>query len=239
MWRDFLHGVRQLAYPNLCLWCRDLHEDSDADFCPRCLAAFTNDPEATCPRCSSTVAPHADLTGGCVRCREFTFHFDSAARMAEYKPPLADVIVRMKRPPGDALAECLANVWAQTMAAKLDPFKPDLIVPIPLHWRRRLWRGFNGPTIFAQALAARLRIPCRPRLLRRTRPTPSQTTLTAAQRRENVKNAFAVRSARGLAGKSVIVVDDVLTTGSTTSEAAKALKAAGVAAVHVMVIAHR
>jgi len=239
MWRAFLHGVRQLAYPDLCLFCRDLHDDPDADFCPKCLSAFTCDPEATCPRCASTVAPQADVTGGCVRCRDVAFHFDSSARMNEYKPPISDAVIRMKRLPGDILAECLAKVWAETMAPKLRALNPAVVVPVPLHWRRRLWRGFNGPAIFAHALATRLRVPCRPRLLRRTRATPSQTTLTPAQRRENVKNAFAVRNWSGLAGKTVILIDDVLTTGSTTSEAAKALKAAGAAAVHVAVIAHR
>ncbi|WP_020471746.1 ComF family protein [Zavarzinella formosa] len=239
MWRDLLHGVRQLAYPNLCLWCRELHDDPAADFCQKCLAEFTTDPEAICPRCCLTVAPQVDVSAGCVQCRDIRFHFESATRLNTYKPPLSDVIVRMKRPPGEDLAESLAKVWADKMAAKMQPLKPDMVMPIPLHWRRRLWRGFNGPNLFAIALASRLRIPCRPRLLRRVRPTPSQTTLTVAQRRDNMRNAFAARKPKELAGKTVILVDDVLTTGSTLSEAAKALKSAGTATVHVAVIARR
>ena len=111
-------------------------------------------------------------------------------------------------------------------------------MPVPLHWWRRWSRGFNQSELLAQAVARRLEIPCRPRWLRRIRHTPYQVGQTAAGRRDNVKNAFAARSRPELKGQAVLLIDDVLTTGSTASEAAKALKKAGAAKVWVAVLAH-
>ena len=239
MWRQLLQGVRELAYPNLCLWCRELFDDPNDCFCPACLAAFTTDDEVVCPRCTSTVAASADVRDGCVRCRDENLRFDSAFRLSEYRPPLSDVILRMKQPAGDLLAEGIADVWAGQMAPRIRPLAPNIIVPVPLHWRRRLWRGFNVANLLGRALGNRLGIPGHGSALRRVRPTPSQTTLTPAQRRTNVRNAFAVRRRFQMNGALAVLVDDVLTTGSTLSEAARALKAAGVKSVHAAVIAHR
>lgn len=239
MWRELLLGVRELAYPNICVWCRELHDDTQADFCPKCVAEFTTDTETTCPRCSSSVAEMADVSKGCPRCVGDKLHFESAMRMNGYQPPISDVILRMKQPTGDVLTECMAKLWSVKMAPRIRPLGANIIMAVPLHWRRRLWRGFNVPQLLAGTLAKTLKIPCRTNLLRRTRATPSQTTRTPAQRRENVRHAFVARRPSELAGKTILLVDDVLTTGSTLSDAARALKAAGVTSVHAAVIAHR
>lgn len=239
MWKEFLFGLRELAYPNICFWCRKLHEDPRADFCPDCIAEFTEDTERTCPRCSSSVAEMADVTKGCPRCEREKLQFASAIRMNCYRPPLSDAIVRMKQPSGDVLGDCMAKLWSRQMAPRLSPLGANIVMAVPLHWSRRLWRGFNGPQLLAIELARRLKVPCRTSWLRRIRATPSQTTQTPTQRRENVRKAFVVKKSARLYGQVVVLVDDVLTTGSTLSDASRAIKAAGAKAVHVAVVAHR
>jgi predicted amidophosphoribosyltransferase len=103
---------------------------------------------------------------------------------------------------------------------------------------RRLRRGYNQSEILARPLAGRLRLPCRPGWLRRGRRTPQQTLQPPAGRRENVRGAFRARAGAGLRGRTVLLVDDVLTTGSTAHEAARALRQAGAARVVVAVLAH-
>jgi predicted amidophosphoribosyltransferase len=95
-----------------------------------------------------------------------------------------------------------------------------------------------GSCALARALAARLSLPCHPRWLRRIRNTPKQTAQTPTGRRENVRGAFRAPRRARLRGKAVLLVDDVLTTGSTCSEAARALREAGAARVVVAVLAH-
>jgi ComF family protein len=237
--RELLRGVLQLVYPGVCAACHaPLAPDQDA-FCPPCRAALTADPHATCPRCSSTLGPHtAADESGCPRCRGTRFAYASVVRMGPYEGVLRDLVLRVKQPTGEQTAELLGRLWAAHLAPRLRPLKPTVVVPVPLHWWRRWRRTYNPSETLAHALAGALGVPCRPGWLRRIRATPMQTLQTPAGRAGNVRGAFrAARSARP-AGQTVLLVDDVLTTGSTASEAARALTAAGAARVHVAVLAH-
>ena len=199
--------------------------------------ALTTDPSASCPRCSGTVGPYARLEGGCNACRDQPFHFECAVRLGPYKDLLRQVILRLKHASGEGLAEVLGELWASHMEKRLRDLMPDVVVPIPLHWWRRLTRGYNQSEVLARGLAQRLGIPCQPRWLRRIRNTPQQVGQTATVRRENVKNAFFAPSRVELRGKTILLVDDVSTTGSTANDAARALRRAGAARVVVAVLA--
>jgi ComF family protein len=207
-------------------------------FCPACRTSLATDPHLTCPRCASTVGPFTHLDDGCHHCREYRFHFERVVRLGTYDGLLRDVILRMKHGSGEGLAESLGELWAEHALPRLQEACADVVIPVPLHWWRRWTRGYNQSEALARAVAARLRIPCRMGWLRRIRNTPMQTLQTAADRRHNVRGAFRTRSAIPLKGKSVLLVDDVLTTGSTASEAAGALRAAGAARIVVAVLAH-
>jgi ComF family protein len=145
--------------------------------------------------------------------------------------------LRIKHAPGEALAEHLGQFWAKEAGDRLAEFQANLVVPVPLHWRRRLARGYNQCDILAEHLARRLGLPLRPRWLRRTRYTPFQTSRPTAERRANVAGVFQVRRGAALRGQTVLLIDDVMTTGSTASEAARALRTAGAARVVVAVLA--
>jgi len=113
----------------------------------------------------------------------------------------------------------------------------DLLTSVPLHWRRRLRRGFDQAGLLAQRLSRFLQIPLSDRNLRRIRATASQTGLSESKRRENVRGAFRVRRPDEVEGKRVLLVDDVMTTGATASECARTLLSAGAKDVSVLVVA--
>jgi ComF family protein len=143
----------------------------------------------------------------------------------------------MKHERGRRLAVALADLFFEIRTGKIAALGIDAVVPVPLHWKRRAWRGYNQSAEVAERLAHRLRLPFHENLLRRTRPTPVQTNLSATKRRENVRNAFAPR--RRLEGATVLLVDDVMTTGATCHYAAKALKEAGASKVIAAILARR
>jgi len=207
-------------------------------FCIPCRTALTADRARTCPRCASTIGPFTAIEDGCPQCRDSVYHFESAIRLGPYDGLLRELVLRMKSAWNEELAELLGELWASNAEVPFRAFNADVVVPVPLHWWRRWRRGYNQSESLARSLAMALGLPCRPRWLRRARATPMQTRQSPTVRRENVRGVFAARPRAALHGRTVLLVDDVLTTGSTASEAARALRAAGAARVVVAVLAH-
>jgi ComF family protein len=134
----------------------------------------------------------------------------------------------------------LARYFARTIVAALPSEECfDLIVPVPLHWTRRIARGYNQSALLARAIGRSTRAPVALRVLVKRRRTADQTSLDIAARRRNVRTAFAVRKARAgfLSGLRVLLVDDVLTTGATAGACARVLREAGASRVFVAAIA--
>ncbi len=236
--RDLGQGLLALLYPGSCSSCRRSIPPEHLPFCPACRADLTADGRPTCPRCAGTVGPFALLQDGCPECRGVAFHFEGAIRLGPYAGLLRDLILRMKNAEGEVLAELVGELWASQGAAKLRGCGAEIIIPVPLHWRRRWQRGYNQSEALARGLAYGLKLPCRPRWLWRTRFTPSQTLQTPTGRRANVRGVFGARPRAALKGRTVLLIDDVMTTGCTASEAARALVAAGAVRVFVAVLAH-
>jgi ComF family protein len=113
----------------------------------------------------------------------------------------------------------------------------DVVAPVPLYWLRRWRRGYDQSAHLAECVASRLKKPLDDYSLRRVRATATQHHLSPTRRKENVRGAFAVRKRRRFDGRSVLLVDDVLTTGATCHQAARALKAAGASHVYCLVLA--
>jgi ComF family protein len=152
-----------------------------------------------------------------------------------YAGTLREAVHRFKFGGALALDRPLGGLLAARLAAEMPLWRPELVVPVPLHRRRLGERTYNQSLLLARELARQWRVAVPARLLLRTRPTPPQQGLTAAQRRRNLKGAFALR--RPLGGERVLLVDDVLTTGATARECARMLLAGGAGEVAVAVLA--
>lgn len=239
---DLARGLLQLVFPNTCLIC-DVRETDLPPFrhglCNACHHAVTIDLRPSCPRCGLTVGPHTDVANGCVGCREDSLGFESVIRLGTYENRLREAVIRMKSGAGIALAEMMGRVFWESACDRLRSARIDIVIPVPLHWRREWVRGHNQAGAVAEELAKGLMVTFGPKHLRRVRHTPQQVQPSAAARRENVRGAFRVRRGASVAGKRILLVDDVMTTGSTAGEAARTLRKAGAEGVMVAVLARR
>jgi ComF family protein len=228
-----------LLFPPRCVYCGEDLADPRQEW-HLCASCFTKVVPATwhgCNRCGSEIAGDDPAPDGCQSCRQAKLCFDSVIPLGGYHSGLRAAVLRMKHPSHDALSVAMGRMLAERQRERLTEFRADMIVPVPMYWGRRLGRGKNSPELLASCLAKTLGAPVRTTILVRRRNTLPQTGLPPSQRFENVRGAFRVRRPDAVKDARVLLVDDVLTTGATCSEAADTLKQAGAAAVAVAVVA--
>jgi len=214
-------GVRILDHGHLCGDCWRTLSPIAPPVCEGCGIPF------------DTPIDDGALCGGCLKDRPA---FDWARAAVTYEGLGRELVLKLKH----GAAGAVVPVMAAMMAAAVGPDRQvDMIIPVPLHRWRLLARRFNQSQLLASGLEARLGVPCRPLVLRRVRATASQGGKTKKGRIRNVSGAFAVSPTDrdSLAGKSILLVDDVHTTGATASACAATLKAAGAADVGVVAFA--
>jgi ComF family protein len=163
--------------------------------------------------------------------------FSAARSFGYYTGEMATLIQGLKFQGRRNLTALLAPLLARTLSESWEREEFDLIVPVPLHPRRRRNRGYNQSGLLAQALSAQIAVPFGDRALRRIRPTLPQVGLSNPQRLENVRKAFVCPDPPKVSGKRILLVDDVITTGATTASAAQALLRAGCFRVSVLTVA--
>ena len=164
-----------------------------------------------------------DEQGLCGLCRRGVRGFDAAYSFGFYEDELRELIHLFKYGRVQPLAKPLGRLLALALPRDQEF---DVIVPMPLHWRKRWQRGFNQSALLASEIGRRANVPVKS-ALRRIRPTATQAGLTNAKRRLNVSGAFRAWKRPALTGKRVLLVDDVMTTGATAASCARALKIAG------------
>jgi ComF family protein len=240
-----------LVFPAACASCQaefaDHPPDPNLPLCSACLDEIELIDGPTCRQCGAPVPrlgrdcdmPAIQVTqpSGCARCRGRKLWFDETIAAGLYSGRLRELLLRMKRVEGDDLSLAIGQLVWQQCSERLGAAKADVVVPVPLHWRRRLAHRTNSAAILGEVLAGRLQLPFAERLLRRRRHTKPQASVTPTQRWENVRRAFSIRGGYHLNEAHVLLVDDILTTGATCSEAARALRKAGAAKITVVVAA--
>jgi ComF family protein len=236
--RHWLAGGLDLLFPPTCAHC---HRES-GEFggrillCEECRELLTA-AERACRRCGAGVAADGRSLDDCFQCQGRRLQFEAVVRLGSYEAALRTAVLELKRPHHQGLAHALGQWMAQCRAEELAKLEADVVVPVPMHWARRAWRGGNSPDSLARQLAKSLRLPLAGHLLRRRRYTRPQASLTHGERRRNLKGAFRARPHRDLPGARVLLVDDIMTTGATAREAARTLLAAGAGSVVVAVLA--
>ncbi len=219
--------------------------------CPLCEAETVKHPICTscrdqivtsCPRCSRCgmpAGPWANLDGGCSECRERSIGFDAAITVGNYSGEMKQLCLKLKNHANAWLVRWLADLVVETRRSELeialqnDP-KP-IVIAIPLHWRRRFDRGYNQAEAIARRLARRLKLPV-VHNLRRIKNTEPLAEKSRTERLEVMHDAFTVRRPEQVKGRTIVLVDDILTSGATCGSAARALKKAGAKRVVVVVL---
>lgn len=236
--RDVLAWLLDVLLPRACAGCADaLPAGHRGALCAPCRASLANDVAARCAWCA---APVSQPIPACSRCIRRPPAFASAAALGLYRPtavglnPLAATVQALKYRGRRLLARELGSM----LVAALDPRGAELVVPVPLHPSRLRARGYNQSALLARRVARALARPLLCDALVQRHPTPDLVGLGAAARRAALAGAFAVAPRRraALAGRVVLLVDDVLTTGATADAAARVLRAAGARAVHVWTV---
>jgi len=225
--------VLAVVFPSRCPECQSFVEHpTRGPLCGDCWAALPRHRGELCP-CGVPLAGASSAV--CGRCRRGLSLFRSGFSLGPYEGGLRAVIHELKFHGRRRVADRLAERMAASPAAAAVLTSGAVLVPVPLHPRRRRQRGFNQSELLARALARRCPlVTVAADAVVRRKETPPQTGLSAAARRSNVAGAFAVRRRCRVDGRVVVVVDDVVTTGATARACAAALREAGAAEVRLL-----
>lgn len=227
-----------VLYPPRCSWCDcDLDQPSGPLLCEKCQADLGPLEWPSCRRCGAAAPADQPLPNECPMCRYTPFHFETVVSLGGYKGELRSAILKMKRPFSEPLSAAMGKLFTIRRGGALKSLDVDALVPIPMHWVRRLVRKTNSPELLAAQMGRGLGLPVFSRAVRRRRNTLPQKNLLPRERFRNVRGAFRLVKGVDFAGRRVALIDDVMTTGATANEAARLLNEAGAARVVVAVLA--
>lgn len=225
-------------YPESCQLCGNARATpAEGYVCARCWQRVRFITPPFCERCGLPFAGDITTKFECANCREMELHFASARSAVVAKDPVLEVIHRYKYQGALWFEPFLADLLQRAARPALAGETWDLIVPVPLHPTKQREREFNQAERLARHLSAATGLPLRNNLVVRAEPTRTQTLLSRAERAANVRRAFRPRRGARLRGERIVLVDDVFTTGATTSACAAALQSAGAGAVCVWTMA--
>jgi ComF family protein len=229
--------LRQLLLPNRCAHCdAEIASLDDACLvCAECRRLLACGGAPRCPRCAEPLV--GDQLAACRSCRERLPPFERAWALGDYSDGLRTAVLKIKQPSAEPLAAALADLLYQERGVAIREWRPDAILPVPMHWFRRLARGANSAETLSSVLAKRLGAPHAAGCIFRRRRTRPQSGLASGERFRNVRGAFRLRGGIDWAGARILVVDDILTTGATCGEISRLLVAAGVSATAAVVVA--
>ncbi len=232
---DTVGGLGQLLWPAKCVNCGRHSVERGSGLCDDCWDGLISVCSADyCRRCGRDVSPYVAREGVCLSCRGEEIHFDGIVRAGRYAESLQDMVKAFKN---DKTELDSIMVWLADTALETSTFFQDIdfFVPVPLHWRKRLRRGYNHSYLVAIGLKhPTAKVNTDLVRIRNTKEQPTMMTVTA--RAKNVAGAFAVRYRHPFAGRRICLVDDIKTTGATLNECAKTLKEEGASKVFALVL---
>jgi len=230
--RRELTGLLDLLLPPACPLCGQ--EQRRDGFCPVCRRGFHPIASPFCPRCSLPYPTEEGTDHLCESCLRKEPPFVWAQAVGVYEESLRTAIHQFKYHGAVNLDRPLGRLLAAALEEKAARFRPDLLIAVPLHTTRLRERTYNQSLLLARVLGRQWHVPVPARFLVRSRATPPQQGLKAQVRRHNMKGAFSLQGR--VAGKKILLVDDVLTTGATVRECSRILLEGGAAEVAVAVL---
>lgn len=225
-------------FPPLCHYCREpIHDSRKTRLCDSCFETIVPLESPLCPLCGCPFLNGSCSDHPCGACTLARPAFDGARGAVVFDGAVRELIHQFKYSGKTMLRRPLALLAADRLDRFVSGAEPDMIIPVPLHKKRLRQRGFNQAILLGEIFAKRWGLPLLRNNLRRVRWTEPQVNLSAAERLENVKGAFAIDNTTEILGRRILLVDDVYTTGSTVKECAKVLKSGGAKAVFVVTVA--
>ncbi len=226
-----------VLFPPRCLACAHPLAISGSLLCDPCDAAIDLlTQHLACPTCAANVAEYAVSEGCCRQCRSGPHSVSGTVRTAPYRSVVGDLLRRYKYDAREDLEPLLAGMLSSMIDAAPWRDQIEAVVSVPTHWRRRLSRRLHAAETLAAAVATRLELPV-VNALRRVRSGPHQVGLSYTKRAENVRGAFASTRDVTLHAPTILLVDDVRTSGATLTECARILRKAGAKRVYAAVVA--
>ena len=230
-------ALAELCYPVRCWGCaRDWPRPGEL-LCEECHEELVGHGLLRCGRCGQFVGPEILVGGGCWECRDRQFAFAAAVGAVPYGGVARGLVHRFKFNGHGYLAALMAELMGEVARQERLEALCEVVVAVPLHWRRRLGRGYDQSAVLAEEVGRRLALPVGRRAVARRRATAPQSGLSRSERMRNVAGSFTVTRPRAVAERTVLLVDDVLTTGATTDACAQALEEAGATRVFVLTFA--
>jgi ComF family protein len=236
--QNWFNAALAFIYPEICQLCKTERATAKDGFvCSSCRSQVRFIKPPFCTRCGLPYPGDFTALFECTNCREMELHFGSARSATVARSVVREVVHRYKYQRAMWFEPFLADLLIREAKPALCGQKWDFIVPVPLHSVKQREREFNQAERLAAHLSVAIQIPLNNHLLRRISPTATQTKLTRQQRMANMRGAFAVYPGTRLNGERMILVDDIFTTGATTSACAQALQTAGAGDVCVWTVA--
>ena len=228
-------SIVDFLLPRICCGCGVRVMQQQWLVCEKCLDAIPPLPQPICPVCG---CPDAELkaNGRCTDCPMGKIWFQQARGYAVYNGTARTLVEKLKYGKRLEYARLMALRMAH-MISDQQKSQFDIITSVPLHSTRQRDRGFNQASHLANEISTLTGIPFHPSILQRDKPTPSQTRLKKRQRRDNIAGAFSLRKKADISGKTILLIDDVYTTGSTLNECSRVLMQAGAHSVHCLAFA--
>lgn len=235
-----------LVFPIQCPFCKkqsiesideDVRADCDQPWCDDCFAKLVGNPLDRCLKCGASSGPKNPFPQGCRLCHGVDLRFERCFAIGNYRGDLQELVVKMKRCHDDVLAIQLGRLLGYQLDTLENEIEFDMVIPIPTHWWRKFSRGFHGASVIADGISGVCGIRKSQNVLHCRRTTRKQGMLTTAGRFANVRGAFGLNERVNIRGKNVLLVDDVMTSGATASEATKTLYKGGAERVIVAVAA--
>jgi ComF family protein len=236
--RSFGEKFLRFLLPSQCHCCEKFLEEDRQGICPDCLSKIRWIEPPFCTLCGVPFASGEIKNHPCGACMTREKYFTMARALGYYEGPLREAIHRWKYEEKSYLTSFFGEKLAEGFHRYWDSRSFDLLIPVPLHLKRLRERGFNQALLLVKELSRRTRIPYSKRLLQKRIPTTPQVNLSGGEREKRVRGSFHVQRDEEIKGKSILLVDDVYTTGATVNECSKVLLMAEAERVDVLTLAH-